>query len=130
MKIQELMHHHPITVQKDASLETAAQLLQKLDVRHLPVLDGTKLVGMISDRDLAPVLFDDPLAAKNDERHVAHLMEADVITISPDAPAREAADQMAERRIGALPVVEDGHVLVGIVSYVDILKAIAETLRN
>ena len=129
MKIRELMHHHPITIQKDASAETAAQLLQKLDVRHLPVMDGTRLVGMISDRDLAPILLEDPLGAK-DARTVSQLMEGDVVTVGPEAPAREGVDLMAERRVGALPVVEDGHVLVGIVSYIDVLRAMATALRN
>jgi acetoin utilization protein AcuB len=128
MKIRELMHHHPITIQLDADVETAARLLQKLDVRHLPVLDGTKLVGMVSDRDLAEVMYHDPLGGDSKQQQVKELMESDVVSVRPESSVREGIDLITERRVGALPVVEEGHVLVGIVSYVDVLRALSSAL--
>ena len=130
MKIRELMHHHPITIQRDATVETAARLLEKLDVRHLPVLDGTKLIGMVSDRDLAGVLYRDPLASDTKTPRLEELIESDVVSIRPNASVREGIDLITERRVGALPVVDDGHVLVGIVSYVDVLRELASTLQE
>ena len=83
------MHHHPITIQLDANVETAARLLQKLDVRHLPVLDGTRLVGMVSDRDLAEVMYRDPLGGDFEQQQVKELMESDVVSVSPESSVRE-----------------------------------------
>ncbi len=130
MIVQDLMHPHPVTIQKDAPLATAAALLEKLEVRHLPVLDGTTLVGMLSDRDLGSVLQDSYLDPDTPQGKlpVANVMSSAVVVVGPEASAREAADTIAEHRVGALPVVRDGRSLVGIVSYVDLLKALAQII--
>ncbi len=128
MLVQDLMHPHPVSIQKDTPLATAAELLEKLDVRHLPVLDGTKLVGMLSDRDLGSVLQETYLDPETPHGKMAveQVMSASVVSIAPEASAKEAADAIAEHKVGALPVVREGHSLVGIISYVDLLKALAE----
>jgi predicted transcriptional regulator len=123
MRIAELMHHHPVTIQHNTPVSTAASLLEKLDVRHLPVMDGTKLVGMLTDRDVAGVLYGE---GSDSSTLVSKLMTPDAITIDEKASVREAVDAIAEHKIGALPVIKDDHVLVGIVSYIDVLSALAD----
>lgn len=127
MLVSELMHPHPVSIQKDTPVLSAAKLLESLDVRHLPVLEGSTLVGMLSDRDLGSALEDGLLDANSSAAQlpVSRIMTADVVSIAPDASASEAAGAIVEHKVGALPVVRDGKTLVGIISYVDLLKALA-----
>lgn len=128
MLVSDLMHAHPVSIQKDTPLLTAAKLLESLDVRHLPVLDGSRLVGMLSDRDLGSVLDESFLepGSPRSQQPVSRVMTADVATIAVDAAASDAAELIVEHKVGALPVVRDGKTLVGIISYVDLLRALSE----
>jgi acetoin utilization protein AcuB len=127
---RELMTENPVTVPATAKARQAVQLLQTLEIRHLPVVDETgELVGMLSDRDLRalsiPYLIGDEyvgnVAAARD-LSVASLMNADVLSVTPDAGAWEIVDLMLDNKIGAVPVTEADGTLVGIVSYVDLLR--------
>lgn len=100
-----------------------------LDVRHLPIVSDGELVGIISDRDLREVTS--RLVAEGEteinrvlDRPISDLMSADVLSVDPETELEEVVDLMIEHRVGALPVVSPGtDELVGIVSYVDVLRA-------
>ena len=127
MQVKQLMHPHPVSVQCRQTIAAAARLLEQLDVRHLPVLDGTRLVGMLSDRDFREVLPDGlEIEAPREiaDRQVSTITASEVISVTPDADISEAVDLIVGRKIGALPVVEEGHVLVGILTYTDLLQEI------
>lgn len=126
----DIMSPHPVTVAPTTSVREAARLLQTLDVRHLPVVDeeGT-LVGMLSDRDLRavalPYLVGGELAGNVDAMlgtTVGTLMSGDVISVETEDDVSDVVELMLEHKIGAVPVVDGDGALVGIVSYVDVLR--------
>jgi acetoin utilization protein AcuB len=91
--------------------------------RHLPVLQEGQLVGILSDRDLRPVLLSPSLARVR----VSELMSEELTTVAPDAPVEEAASLLVVKKIGCVPVVADGR-LVGLVTETDLLAVLVELL--
>jgi CBS domain-containing protein len=122
---RELMTESPHVVDATSTLQTAIEKLQALDIRHLPVVDSDgALVGMLSDRDLRPYLssYFSGIAL---EASVASIMTSDVIAVDVEADAAEIVDLMLDHKIGAVPVVDAEKTLVGIVSYIDLLRALS-----
>ncbi len=114
-------------------LARAWEIMQDRRIRHLPVVEGGRLVGIITDRDVRTAL-PSPLQKEGPGQRdilmtttVAEVMTKDVISAVPEMPMEDAAEIMLSRRIGALPVVHRGG-LVGIVTVTDVLRAFAETL--
>lgn len=131
MIVQEIMSANPVTVEVTDTIQDAIDVLNDLDIRHLPVVDSGVLVGMISDRDLREfalpemVRFSNPeKAAKRCARPVSEIMHSDVITVGSEDDIGDVAEIMIDHKIGAVPVCDkiDGR-LVGIVSYIDVLRA-------
>jgi acetoin utilization protein AcuB len=131
MQVSEIMTSDPVAVSLAASIGQAWDLLRKAEIRHLPVVssDGV-LIGIVSDRDfgVAPVslLIDDILARPRVylEAPIATIMTASPMAVQADAPVADVVQMMVEERIGAVPVVERDGKLIGIVSYLDILRNI------
>lgn len=129
MNASDILTEDPMTVEVTTSLLDALEILQTLDVRHLPVVSPTgELVGMLSDRDIrnSGIPFTELTEATIEEvPTVGDAMNADVITATPATTIDEIIDLMLEHRIGALPVIEPAAGdLMGIVSYVDVLRAL------
>jgi CBS domain-containing protein len=138
MIADEVMTRDPITVTEQASIGDALSLLAEQGIRHLPVVRGSDVVGILSDRDFRAlgleVVHDiasyDRLRARLTQP-VSTLMSSDVITVDRDAEASEIVDLMLEERLSALPVVVSGtRELAGIVSYVDLLRATLPLLEG
>ena len=106
-----------VTATPDTLVGQARRLLEKARVRHLPVLEGGLLVGIVSDRDLR--------SARDEAVPLREIMACTVFVLSPDTSIRRAARLFRERRFGAMPVLE-GRELVGIVSVVDVLRILGE----
>lgn len=132
MVVQEIMTSDPVTVDATAPVAEALRILHDLDVRHVPVLDGGELVGMLSDRDvresevrgLEESVESGPSESPSLATPVAELMSTSLATVSPEDDVLDVIDLMLAQKVGALPVVEEhSGDLVGIVSYVDILRA-------
>ncbi|MFQ5961157.1 MAG: CBS domain-containing protein [Candidatus Methylomirabilales bacterium] len=132
MTVEQYMTANPITVRPDTSLRKAFELLQDHQIRHLPVIRGKKLVGIVTDRDLRQQL-PSPLAQAEDfERFrtwtakvkVGEVMTRRVLSVSPDTRTDKAARLMVEHRIGCLPVLR-GSTLVGIITTIDLLQTMA-----
>lgn len=125
----DLMTENPRTISQGASVADAIEVLEQLDIRHLPVVDDDdNLVGMLSDRDLRPLLGerDEEDPVRRTRTLVSDLMTSGVVSVTTDAEVSEIIELVLDNKIGAVPVVDgEGHV-VGIVSYVDILRALAE----
>lgn len=129
---RDLMTESPAVIDVTATLRSAIERLQALDVRHLPVVDADgELVGMISDRDLRALSIPYFLDAENAasirgalDASVASIMSTDVIAVDEEADVAEIIDLMLDNKIGAVPVVDADRALVGIVSYVDVLRAL------
>jgi len=128
----DLMTENPRTIRVTDSIGEALDVLQSMDIRHLPVVDDEdNLVGMLSDRDLGPLMrvFTEGEDAKRisvplAQRRVADFMSADVVSVDPDADVKDVIQTMLEERIGAVPVVDGEGSVSGIISYVDILRAL------
>ncbi len=137
MRVADWMSPDPITVTPWTSVRAARELLARERVRHLPVLQGERVVGIISDRDLS---LDqgtvDRLArggsAEPAEGEVRWLMSRPVHTAAADDELVSAADRMLSHRISALPVVDDEDRPLGILTTTDCLLALlrTETLRG
>ena len=125
-----------ITVSPEDKLDRVFFLYNFENIRHLPVVEKSKLVGILSDRDLKKILGPkknivekpDGTTVQLSTRKVKNIMRRGVITIEPEQRAADAAAIMAKRKIGALPVVHK-EKLVGIITATDILKAFVK-LRN
>jgi CBS domain-containing protein/RNA polymerase-binding transcription factor DksA len=132
-QVKEWMSADPVTIEPDASAQQALASMIEHGVRHLPVVDSRgRVVGVISIDDLRAAL---PLAAAGVAApvefgggRVGELMTFAPHTVRAETPLAEAADRMAELRIGCLPVVESQGGLVGILSETDALRALASML--
>ena len=137
MSAQDLMTPNPVTVTSKASVAEVLDLMREQEIRHVPVVDGDTVVGILSDRDLAHcditrLLTVDGAEALRRELSmpVVNLMSSDVIAVGPEAELIDVIDLLLEHRVGAVPVVrpETGE-LIGIISFVDVLEALRDSLR-
>ncbi|WP_445371770.1 CBS domain-containing protein [Methylomonas sp. HW2-6] len=139
MLVSELMTTKVFTVEPHDLIDRVFFLIHYEKIRHLPVVEKGKLVGIVSDRDLykalGPKSNSNVVEANKDNtqlhvvsQKVVHIMHRGVYTVTPDTPASAAAAMMADHRIGALPVVEKDK-LVGILSATDILRVFAKLER-
>lgn len=131
---QNVMTRLPVTAFPEDYLVNAIAKMQMAGVRHLPVVDeeGT-LLGILSDRDVrleADWLDGAFPRLKDDATHVYSVMSANVISIRPEASARDLIDAFTSLGVGALPVVDESEHVLGIVSYVDVLAEIARRMDH
>ena len=113
MKVDELMTRDPASLQPGSTVAEAAALMKRRDCGSLPVVDGGKVVGIVTDRDI--VLR--AVAAQKDPARVpvSEIMSTDPVTVTPDTTSAEATKLMSDRQVRRLPVVEDGR-LVGLLA--------------
>jgi acetoin utilization protein AcuB len=128
--VKDSMTRGVVVLSPEATAREALVLCRERRIRHLPVLEEGRLAGIVSDRDLrsaAPVLGDPGRAAALEKTRVSDVMTREVVTARPDDPIEEAANRLRERRIGCLPVVQDGR-LVGIVTSSDVMEALVQLM--
>lgn len=131
MLVRSRMTSHVHTASPETTLAEALSLTRAHRIRHLPILDGDRLVGIVTDRDLRlampPIWADehDELMQALHTRRVGELMITDIVTVQPDTPVEDAAKLFYSHRIGCLPVLEEER-LVGILTETDLLRAFAE----
>lgn len=125
--IQKHMTMTPHAIGIDQSVSHAHALMKEHGIRHLPVLNGGELVGVLSERDLARLEawrdFDPKKMA------VDEAMSTEVYAVSPDARLDEVVSTMAERKYGCAVVMDNGHV-AGIFTTVDVCRSLAELLHT
>ncbi len=129
MQAHEVMTKSPTTVRSTDTIALALQRLAALDVRHLPVVDAEDaLIGMLSERDLlgafGPEGTPHDVVDRSFHRSVADIMSTYVFAVDPDTAVTDIIDVITAHRIGAVPVIDEHRVVVGIVSYVDLLRAL------
>ena len=123
MLVRDIMSSPAIAISADTTLEVAYRTMREKNIRHFPVLDGGRLVGVITDRDLR--LATSSLAATPfpPVTPVSAVMSHPPVTASGSDPVEDAARTMRERKIGCLPVVDEGRLL-GIITGLDLLDAL------
>jgi acetoin utilization protein AcuB len=136
MLVEDVMTRSLVTIAPEETLRAAVDLLLKNRIRHLPVVDGTALVGIVTDRDVkraTPSVLSgidrDEYERVLAETKVAQLMTRDPVTVTPKTKLKAAVGIFIKRRVGALPVVEEGH-LVGILSDTDIVHVAFDLLPD
>lgn len=136
MHVKDLMTQKVFTVEPQDMIDRVFFLIHYEKVRHLPVIEKGKVVGIVSDRDLykalgpksnsSSITADGATELHVLPKKVAHIMHRGVITVQTDTYASKAAALMAENRIGALPVVDNKNKLVGILSSTDVLRVFSK----
>lgn len=125
MLVRNHMSKPAVTIASDADYKAALKLMQENALHHLPVVDADgNLVGMAAERDLL-------LAASHylqSAVEIGDIMHRGVVTVPPEMPVSEAASLMIDKRIGGLPVVDEGEGLIGIITETDIFKALVKSL--
>ena len=128
------MQHEVVALDAEESLGLADDVMRLGRIRHMPVTARGRLVGILSQRDLFRAAISSVLQFRTGvERQwlakipVREIMTAHVCSIGPDAPIREAAELMLDKRIGCLPVVE-GEKLVGLLSETDCMQHLVRLL--
>jgi acetoin utilization protein AcuB len=136
--VRDWMTEHLVTLSPEASVAEALTLCRKRRIRHIPILEEGRLVGIVSDRDLrdaSPALGDPERARTLQEIRVADVMSREVITVDPQDSIENAAQQMYELKIESLPVVAEGasadggsavakEEVLGIVTSSDVMRAL------
>lgn len=129
MRIEEIMRKRIVTVTTETTIGEALSLLRGNRIRHLPVINGEQLVGIISDRDLRDALPSSLCKHDDDsdvlQKTVKEIMQKEVITAHPLDFIEDAAKTVYDYKVGSLPVVE-GPKLVGIITESDILNSLVE----
>jgi acetoin utilization protein AcuB len=136
--VRNWMTHPVITVESSASLTHAQRMMHEFNIRHLPVVDEEDvLVGILSSGDIrrarpsdAHLLSVWELNYLWDKLTVQNVMSRHVITISADAPLTDALTIMIERRFSSLPVLDEYKRLVGILTEIDLFRALAKLIAD
>ena len=125
MLVKDIMTNSIVSLNSEDSVERAAQMMKQFDVGSIPVCSEEKLVGMITDRDIA--LRTVASSATGNNQKICEVMTSNLVTGTPDMDVHDAAKIMSEQQIRRLPIVQNNH-LVGIVSLGDI--SVEPTLQD
>ncbi|GIW45495.1 MAG: acetoin dehydrogenase [Candidatus Binatia bacterium] len=124
MLVGEHMTSPVITVAPHATVAEARRLMREHDIRHLPVIERSRLIGIVARSDL-----NWPSTARvPDEMPVAEVMSGNVIAVTPRTTMENAASLMLANKIGALPVVDEEEHVVGILTAADILSVFLDVM--
>jgi acetoin utilization protein AcuB len=136
IQVKDLMKTDLVTIGPNEPIKDALEKMVTGKIRRMPVIDGDRLVGIITDRDVrqalnSPFIFHERSYDEylHREIKVESSMTHDPVTIRSDANIIEAAEQMEMRKIGGLPVVDNG-ALVGIITLSDLMNFLIKQLKK
>jgi CBS domain-containing protein len=135
MKVVDIMTKDPLTVSVAETVGQADELMAENKIRQLPVVKGRELVGILTDRDVrsflsGSLLYTPEAREKALGTPVADVMTTEPLTLSPDDELYEAVELLIDEKIGGIPVVDDAEGLVGIVTYVDVLRCFLNRMQE
>jgi len=135
MKVVDLMTRDPLTVTPMESVEKADELMSENNIRQIPVVRDGELIGIVTDRDirgfLSGALMNNPDSRDSVlKTHVRDIMTTEPLFVGPDDDLQDAVEMLIEQKFGAIPVVEEAEGLVGILSYVDVLRCFLDQLQE
>ncbi len=135
MNVSDLMQREVATLNEDDHLDLADDIMRLGRIRHLPVVAGDRVVGIVSQRDLYRAAVSSVLRMQHETERswlasipVRDVMARDVTTAAPSTPIRTAVGLMLGRQIGCLPIVEGNNRLVGLLSESDCLGHLVQVL--
>jgi CBS domain-containing protein len=135
MKVVDIMTRDPLTVTPMETIGQADELMNTNNIRQIPVVEATELVGIITDRDvrsfLSGSLLESPEAREKAlNSKISDIMTTEPITVSPEDDLEEAVEVLIEEKFGGIPVVDKSAGLVGILTYVDVLRCFLNRLQE
>jgi CBS domain-containing protein len=135
IKVVDVMTKNPLVMTPGETIGQADELMTENRIRQLPVVDEGVVLGIITDRDIRSFLAQSALVepeerAKALRTKVREIMTAEPLTLAPDDDLREAVELLIEEKIGGIPVVDEAEGLVGIVTYVDVLRCFLNRLEE
>ncbi len=128
MLVKDVMKTQLVTLNADSKLGFANDIMYLGRIRHLPVVKGEDIVGILTQRDLYRSSLTSILTNWKENKEfldsikVSEVMTKNVVTVAPDAKIEEAAQIMIDKKVGALPVVRDKNKLVGLITETDVLQ--------
>jgi CBS domain-containing membrane protein len=130
LPISKVMKSTVLTAERSEAVSAALGRMQKAEVRHFPVIDGTRrLIGVVSERDLGrAAAMMQTAEGTRDTLRVGDVMNKEPLRVTRSLPAHEAAAMMIEHKIGMLPVVDEHGIVCGIVTAIDFLEFAREAL--
>ena len=136
LRVKDLMTTEVITLARDERLDMAEEVMKLARIRHLPVVDNLRLVGLVTHRDLMRAQVSALADISEDEARtiegmipVSAIMNSSVRTVTPDTSALAAAKLIRDNKYGCLPVVEEGN-LVGIITEADFLELVIRAFEG
>lgn len=135
MKVVEVMTKDPLTVSPTETVGKADELMVENNIRQIPVVEAGELTGIVTDRDIRSFLSDALLENPNAREKALHtpvreIMTAEPRVLAPDDDLQDAVEILVDEKFGAIPVVDEAEGLVGIVSYVDVLRCFLNRLQE
>ena len=135
IKVVDVMTKNPLVMTPAETIGQADELMAQNRIRQLPVVDGGALLGIITDRDVRSFLAQSSLVEPEERANalktkVREIMTAEPLTLSPEDDLRDAVELLIEEKIGGIPVVDEAEGLVGIVTYVDVLRCFLNRLEE
>ncbi len=135
MKVTNVMTNHPVGVAPEDPIQQTLEIMDKENFRQLPVTDQKELIGIITDRDIRSFLGGRSISFLEAQEvamktKVATVMTDKPITLSPDDDLREAVELLLEEKVGGIPVVDPDGGLIGIITYVDVLRCFLEQMEE
>jgi acetoin utilization protein AcuB len=129
------MTKDPLCVTPSENIGEADELMSANGFRQLPVVEQRELVGILTDRDIRSFLSATTLAAPEEREKalrtpVRDIMTTEPLTLSPDDELQDALELLIEQKVGGIPVLDEAEGLVGIVTYVDLLRCFLNRLQE
>jgi CBS domain-containing protein len=127
--VSDIMTKEVITLNHSDSLETAERLFKSQKIRHIPVVSGENIIGMLSYTDILRISFADSVSADGESVDtsvynlftIEQVMAKNLVSISSSTTIKETAEILAKKEFHAIPIVDDGK-LVGIVTTTDLIN--------
>ncbi|HYT57370.1 MAG TPA: CBS domain-containing protein [Verrucomicrobiae bacterium] len=135
MKVIDVMTKEPLTIAPGETIGQADELMSENNIRQIPVVNGRDLVGIVTDRDIRSFLSSSLLGDPEARERVLRATVRDVMTtapifVSPNDDLEEAVELLIEEKIGGIPVVDEAEGLVGIVTYIDLLRCFLNRIQE
>jgi acetoin utilization protein AcuB len=135
IRVIDVMTKSPLSGTPQETVGQADELMTENKIRQLPVINDSELVGIITDRDIRSFLSGSLLSTPEAREkalnvNVRDVMTTEPLTMAPDDELQEAVELLIEEKIGGIPVVDKTEGLVGIVTYVDVLRCFLNRLQE